>query len=346
MPDSVFYSKSKNYSLKELAAIAECEISENSNADLVIEDLATLNNAEANHISFLSNKKYIAAFKSTKAGAVIIANYAKSMAPEGVNLLIAKDPYLAYAKIATAFYPQITPKKYQAPTAFIENTAKIDDNCYIGHASFIGKNVKIGKSVTISPGAYIGDGCEIGDNTYIGPNVNLISTKMGANCIIHSGVCIGQDGFGFAQSQQGHFKVPQLGRVIIGNFVEIGANSCIDCGAIEDTHIGDFCKLDNMVQLGHNVKLGMGCVIVSLVGIAGSTELGDFVVVGGQVGIAGHVKIGSMTQIAAQSGVHKDLEGGRAYGGAPVEPIREWQRKMMFMNNHIKKLMQERKETA
>jgi UDP-3-O-[3-hydroxymyristoyl] glucosamine N-acyltransferase len=339
MIDQNFHKKSGSYKLSELAEIAGAEIfnKDSVDIDLIINDVAPLDEAGSGQISFFGNAKYLEAFQNSKASAFVMAKSMIDKAPKGAVLLIAKDPNLSFAKISSKFYPATKVAPLISEKSSVASSATLGKNIRIEPFAVIGENVKLGDNCYIGSGTLIGDNVEIGDNSYIASNVTITHAIIGKNALFHPGVRIGQDGFGFAQEAGVHFKVPQLGRVIIGDFVEIGANSCIDRGALKDTKIADHTKIDNLVQLGHNVELGKGCFIVSQVGIAGSTKLGDYVVVGGQVGIAGHLNVGSMTQIAAKSGVAQDLKGGQAYGGAPAQPIREWQRQMFFLQNLYKK---------
>ncbi len=205
----------------------------------------------------------------------------------------------------------------------------------------IGAQAVIGDGVVIGANTVIGKGVQIGSGSRIGALCTISHTIMGSQCIIHRGTHIGQDGFGFAMGRGGHVKVPQLGRVMIGSHVEIGSGTCIDRGAGPDTIIGDGCKIDNLVQIAHNVQLGRGCVVVSQVGISGSTVLEDGVVAGGQVGIAGHLTIGAGAMLAARSGVTRNLEGAKAYGGTPAVPIKDWHRQVVALNRLIKSTARE-----
>jgi UDP-3-O-[3-hydroxymyristoyl] glucosamine N-acyltransferase len=324
-----FFHRAGPFKVKELAKETGCKVVGDEN--LSIKDIATLESGNEQNISFLSNPKYVEAFRESKAAVVILEERFASNAPEGMTLLISDNPYYAYAQIAAKFYPNKKYKAHIAKTAVVHKTAKIHDSCHIADNAVIDANVEIGQGTVIGANTCIEEGVIIGKNCNIKSNVTLTHCQIGNDCIIHSGVRIGQDGFGFAPSAKGVIKVEQLGAVLIGDNVEIGSNTCIDRGAVEDTIIGNGTKIDNLVQIGHNVKIGQSCFIVSQAGIAGSTEIGNGVQLGGQVGIAGHIKIGDRAMLAARSGVMSNVEPFAVLGGAPAVPIKQWHRMTAYL---------------
>lgn len=340
MVDHRFFHAAGTFSLGQLAEIGGCELSDKTHQDKTIANVAAIEDASEGDITFLSNKKYANKLQGTKATACIIAESAKDKAPEGLALLIADDPYLAFAKIASALFPSNDNKTEISPQAHIDASATIGENVTIEPGAVIKENAVIGDGCFIGAHSYVGAGVIIGNHCQIHPNVTLTHSIIGNNTTLFPGARIGQDGFGFATTKTGqHVKVPQLGRVIIGDDVEIGANTCIDRGSTNDTIIEDGCRLDNLVQIGHNARIGQGSVLVSQVGISGSTKVGKFCAFGGQVGIAGHLNIGDQTQIAAQSGVMHDLEGGQTYAGTPTLPFTD-QAKLVVM---LRKMIQKKK---
>ncbi len=335
MADPDFFQKSKSFSIAEIVEITSCEVS--GDADLILDDVSALKDAQKNHLSFLDNIKYKSDFIETAAGACFVLPEMVEYAPDGVVCLITPSPYKAYALAAQAFYPDDAPKAQIAKSAFIDESAKIGSGAVIGHNVVVCANVEIGDNIWIEANSVIQHNVKIGSNCRIGANTTISHAIIGDNVHIYTGVRIGQDGFGFAIDPAGHVKVPQLGRVIIGNNVEIGANTTIDRGAGPDTIIGQGTWIDNLVQIGHNVKTGRGCVIVSQVGISGSTTLEDYVAIGGQVGIAGHLNIGMGTKIGAQAGVISDIAAGEEYLGSPAMPKRQFFRQVAALNRLIKK---------
>lgn len=328
MADPRFFSLAGPFTLGALAEIAQAEIGGGADNKAVFTDVAPLHVAGPGTVSFLDNKKYIKAFSESRAGACLVHPDLADRAPSGMALLLTREPYRAYARVAAAFYPVPVVVGGVHPTAVVDPAAVLGEGVRVEAGAIIGARAEIGAGTVIGPNAVIGEGVVIGPNGVVGANASISHTIMGASVHIYPGCRIGQEGFGFAMSAKGHLKVPQLGRVIIGDDVEVGANSTIDRGAGPDTVIGAGCRIDNLVQIGHNVQLGRGCVLVAQSGVAGSSKLGDFVVLGGQVGISGHVTVGSGAQVAAQAGVMREIEPGGIVMGYPAKPIKEFWREV------------------
>jgi UDP-3-O-[3-hydroxymyristoyl] glucosamine N-acyltransferase len=298
--------------------------------DKKIKSLATLKDADKNSLSFFHSSKYYEDLKKTKAAGVLISKDYQNDLPQNVSALICDDPYLKFAYASALFAPKIS---LESTPPALGDGAKVDESVRFG------KNVKIGKNSIIMAGCYLGDNVRVGDDCIIYPNVTIYhGCKIKNRVIIHSGAVIGADGFGFAHNNKGeHIKIYQLGAVEIESDVEVGANTTIDRGALGDTFIGRGTKIDNLVQIGHNAKIGPNSIIVAGCAIAGSAELGRNVVLGGQSAVAGHLKIGDMAQFAARSGVTKSMEGGKIYAGAPAMEIRLWRRLQAVLARLAKK---------
>jgi UDP-3-O-[3-hydroxymyristoyl] glucosamine N-acyltransferase len=324
--DPRFYSVAGPFSLQEIAKIAEARVGDSADVQATFLDVQPLTSADINHISFLDNKLYIDQFIKTQAGACIVHPEFANKSPSGVSLILTENPYRAYALVASAFYPTASLLKKQSSNMLIDDTAIVGKNCEISLGVVIGKNAIIGDNSKISSNSVIGPGVKLGKDCLIGSNVSVFYTLIGDRVFISAGAQIGNDGFGFVPGRENHIKVPQLGRVIIKDNVEIGANCTIDRGSGPDTVIGAGTKIDNLVHIAHNVKVGRNCMIVGQVGISGSTEIGDFTVIGGQAGIAGHLHIGDGVKIGAKSGVIGNLMDGVTVGGFPARPIKEWLR--------------------
>ncbi|MBT6441615.1 MAG: UDP-3-O-(3-hydroxymyristoyl)glucosamine N-acyltransferase [Alphaproteobacteria bacterium] len=331
MADPRFFSVAGPFTLAELADRVSARLADPTTAEQSVEDVAPLHEAGPSSISFLDNRKYISAFRETHAGACIVHPSLADRAPTGTSLLLSDNPYKSYALTAQAFYPVDVPEPAIAPSAIVDETAELGSGCRIEAGAVVGAHVKLGKRCLIEPNVVIGRAVELGDDCTIGSCATLSHCLIGDRVRIYPGARIGQDGFGFAPAATGHTKVPQLGRVIIRDDCEIGANTCIDRGSGPDTVIGKGTWLDNLVQIGHNAKTGAGCVMAGQSGISGSTEIGDFVQLGGQSGLAGHLHIGDGVRIAAQSGVIKDVSSGTSYGGTPAVPIRDWHRQSTIL---------------
>jgi UDP-3-O-[3-hydroxymyristoyl] glucosamine N-acyltransferase len=324
MSDPRFFRQGGSLTLAQLAKICGATASEGSDPDSVFVDVASLDAAGPQHVSFLDNRKYIGAFEKSRAGVCVVRPELAARAPKGMVLLLTPNPYRAYARIARSFYPDEPLREGIAPSAVIDPDARIGAGCEIEAGVVIGAGAEIGERCRIAPNAVIGAGVVVGEATEIGAGASLSHCLIGSHVLIHPGVRIGQRGFGFTMDPEGFIKVPQLGRVIVEDEVEIGANSTIDRGAGPDTVIGKGSMIDNLVQIGHNVEMGEGCVIVSQAGISGSTWLGKRVVLAAQAGLTGHLRIGEGVQIAAQSGVMRDVDAGAKVCGSPAVPIKQF----------------------
>ena len=331
MPDPRFFALAGPFALAEIAEATGASIAAGADPATQLSDVAPLGRADAQHLSFLDNRKYVDAFAACRAGACIAPAGLAHRAPPGVAVLTSEAPYKAYALAAAMFYPSPAPEPGVHPAAVIDAEAELGDGCRVEAGAAIAAGARIGARCLIGANAVIGPAVEIGDDTRIGAGASLSHCLIGARVSIFPGVRIGQEGFGFALDPQGHVSVPQLGRVLIEDDVEIGANTTIDRGSGPDTVIGQGCRLDNLVQVAHNVRIGRGSVVAAQTAFAGSVTIGDFVLIGGQVAVSGHLTVGDGARIAGQSGVVKDIEPGATMGGTPAVPIRQWHRQSAIL---------------
>lgn len=328
-----FFTRAGPFQLGDLSAQSEARPGTEADTSVAIHDVRTLDDATNRDVAFFENPKYLGQFLETRAAACFVLERFADRAPPDTAVLLSDYPYRSFALALRRFYPDSLLPKTARDTGEgfrhgVHASAELEPGVVVEPGAAVGPEARIGGGTTIAAGACIGYRVHIGRDCYIGPATSVTHALVGNRVLLHSGVCIGQDGFGFAMSPTGHLKVPQIGRVIIQDDVEIGANSAIDRGALRDTIIGEGTKIDNLVQIGHNVVIGRHCIIVALAGISGSSELGDGVVLGGQVGIVGHVKVGSGARIAAQSGIRTDVPPGVEWGGTPAKAKRDWFREV------------------
>lgn len=337
MVDTNFFKNNGPFTLKQVVDIIEAEVIQPCNLDAVIIDIAPMETAGENEICFFYDRKAKEKATNIKAKACVTNSDLKDWIPYGINVLIVEDPKLAFLKLNKAMYEEYVPESTISESATIAKSAKIGINCYIGPNVVLEENVIIGDNCRLEANSYIGRGCKLGNNCRIGVGAYITYTVMGNDCYIYTGARVGADGFGFNTINGKHVRIPQVGRVVIGNDVEVGANSCIDRGALGDTVIGDGCRIDNLVQVAHNDKMGRGCIVVAQTGIAGSCSFGDYVVCGGQTGFADHLTVGSGAQIGAQSGIMRDIEPGTIVMGTPAVPFKDFMRQVSFLQRNSKK---------
>ena len=289
--------------------------------------VAPLQEAGPDQVSFLDNRRYAQLLRSSRAGAVVLHPAMAGEVPEGTVAILTETPYLGFARVAALFHPALRPQAGIHPTAVIAPDAVVGEGTEIGPYVVVGAGARIGRScilhahVVVGPGVVLGDGCRLHAHS------SISHALVGDGVVLHPGARVGQEGFGFAPTPDGRYEtMPQLGRVILGDGVEIGANACVDRGSQGDTVLGPGTRLDNLVQIGHNVRTGRSCVVVAQAGIAGSTTLGDFVMVAAQAGLAGHLQVGTKARIGAQAGVMNDVPAGTDVMGSPAWPVRQFWR--------------------
>jgi UDP-3-O-[3-hydroxymyristoyl] glucosamine N-acyltransferase len=332
-----FFQRGQGLTVREIARLAGAAPRAGADLDRRITGIASLDGATPHDLAFLDSLKYAGQAAVTGAGACLTVERFASHVPAHVSLLCVRAPYRAFVEVARALFPDaLRPSSLfeasgAAAGAFVHDTARTESGVTIDPGAVVGPRAEIGAGTVIGAGAVIGPDVRIGRNCSIGANVSIVHTLMGDRVIIHPGCSIGQDGFGFVMGAGGHRKVPQIGRVIIQDDVEVGAGTTIDRGAVRDTVIGEGSKIDNLVQVGHNVSVGRHCVLVAQTGISGSATIEDFAVLGARVGVNNHVTIGEGAQIAATANVKDDVPPGARWGGTPAKPALQWAREMYVL---------------
>jgi len=328
-----FFERAGPFTLRQIAEHVGAKLVHDSDGARSIEDVRPLRTAGQSHLTFFDNRRYAEQLKTTYAGACIVSGNDAAHVPAGSAILTTTTPYAAFAMALQLFYADALRSKAAADSAcgdgpLVHPTARIDPTAAIEPGAIVGREAVIGSRTTVAAGAVVGYRVVLGSDCYVGAGATLTHAVVGNGSIIHAGARIGQDGFGFAVCAKGRVKVPQVGCVVIGDDVEIGANTTIDRGTLTDTVIGDGTKIDNLVQIAHNVVIGRHCIIVAQSGIAGSAELGDYVVMGAKSGVIGHVKVGRGAQIAGMCHVKDDVAPGAKMGGTPGRPFKEWAREV------------------
>ena len=336
MIDNRFYPQIKKVKVRDLAAA--CGMDVVGEGDFEISSVATLKKATSTELSFYGNKKYLDDLKNTKAGAVIVSKEDVVNLPKGVLALVSQKKVMVdYGYALQILFPDEGHLHHISCKTQIYESAVIGKDCYICDNTYIGEDVEIGDDVIIGHNSVIGKGCKIGSGCRIRSNVTISHSILGDNVIVNSGARIGESGFGIIPDKDKMVFVKQVGRVLIGNNVRIGANTTIDRGSVEDTVIGDNTIIDNLVQIGHNVHVGNNSIIVAQVGIAGSSTIGNGVILAGQVGVSGHVSIGDGAVIAAKSGIASDVAPKRIMGGIPAVDIGIWKRQSILLKMMVSK---------
>ena len=330
MADPIFFKPSRDLTIGDIADFTGASLRNPKLAPRSVARLASLNDASDDALVFVDGKKNAQALAGIKAAGVLCSEDVADSVPSNVATLVTRNPQRDFSSVGRMLFPvSVRPESWLgetgvSPAAYVHPTASIEAGATIEAGAVIGKGVSVGTGTLIAATAVVGEGCQIGRDSYIGPGVAVQFAMIGNRVSLHPGVRIGQDGFGYVPGPRGLEKVPQLGRVILQDDVEIGANTTIDRGALSDTVIGEGTKIDNLVQIAHNVRIGRFCIVAAHCGISGSCVIGDQTMLGGRVGLADHLVIGSRVQIAAASGVMNDIPDGERWGGFPARPIKQW----------------------
>lgn len=342
MKEPAFFAPSRRIAAGEIALLTGAELRDPKDATVEIAALASISESIEGSLVFVSGKRSVKGLEDTPAAAVLCMPEVAALVPSGgPAVLVTPKPQAAFAAVARLLFPtamqpgSITGETGRSTRANIAADAEIEDGVTIEAGAVIGLGAAIGRGTIIAPNAVIGASCKIGRDSYVGPGVTVQCAMVGDRVIIHAGTRIGQDGFGYLPGPTGLEKVPQIGRVVIQDDVEIGANTTIDRGALSDTVIGQGTKIDNLVQIAHNVRIGRGCVIAGHSGLSGSVTLGDYVMLGGRVGVADHINIGTGAQLAASSGVMNDVPAGERWAGSPAKAIRDAFRELAALRSLV-----------
>jgi UDP-3-O-[3-hydroxymyristoyl] glucosamine N-acyltransferase len=331
-----FFEQTASSTLADIAALTKAYLVDASRGGQPVRGLASLDEAGPMHLTFFDNLKYAGGLAATKAGACLVNPRFEARVPAHVAVLRAAQPFHEFVTIARELYSSaLRPQSWFgncgiAESAVIDPSARLEDGVIVDPLAVIGPNVEIGAGTVVGAGAVIGANVRIGRDCNVGARTAIQFALIGNNVLIHPGCSIGQDGFGFVFfGPDGHLKVPQAGRVLIQNDVEIGAGTTIDRGSLRDTVIGQGTKIDNQVQIGHNVTIGRNCLLAAQIGLAGSLTIGDNVALGAKVGINNHLHIGDGAQVTAMSGVKDDIPAGGRWGGFFAKPTRQWFREIV-----------------
>jgi UDP-3-O-[3-hydroxymyristoyl] glucosamine N-acyltransferase len=352
MTEPKFFKARQGLTIEEIVALTGATLKAGARADALIRNVAPLDRAGPSDISFLDKGLFADAAAKTRAGACLVSARLLARVPEHLVTLQVRDPFRAYVTVSRALFPDaLRPSSlFEAqgvsPGVSIHPTARLEEGVTVDPGAVIGPRAEIGAGSVIGPNAVIGPEVRIGRNCNIGPQCSLTHALLGDRVIVHAGCQIGQDGFGYSMAPTGHVKIPQVGRVIIQDDVEIGAGTTIDRGAIRDTVIGEGTKIDNLCQIGHNCTIGRHCVIVAHAAIGGTVTLHDYVALGGRVTIAPQTVIGEGAQLAAMSGLHGTIPAGARWAGVPAQPAKQWMRQLFMLERLGKRAANEGADVA
>jgi UDP-3-O-[3-hydroxymyristoyl] glucosamine N-acyltransferase len=332
MSDPVFFVPSRRFTAIEIANLTGAELIDSSYADKVVSTIAPASEGGSEALVFVEGRRNAGVLESLRAAVILCTSDVADQVPDGIAVLVAAKPQAAFAQIGRLLFPAaaspraMTGETGVSPRAFVDPSARLEPGVIIEPGAVIGADVAIGSGTIVAPNAVVGASTQIGRDCYIGSNTTLQCALIGNRVVIHSGASIGREGFGFVGGPRGPERIPQIGRVVIQDNVEIGANTTVDRGTMADTIIGEGTKIDNLVQIAHNVRIGRGCVIAGHCGISGSVTIGDYVMMGGRVGLADHLTIGSGARLAAASGFMNDVPAGEVWAGLPARPMMEFMR--------------------
>ncbi|HWM82820.1 MAG TPA: UDP-3-O-(3-hydroxymyristoyl)glucosamine N-acyltransferase [Pseudolabrys sp.] len=352
MTEPQFLKQTEGLALGDIVALTGAKAPDGAALDRRILDVAPVDTAGPADLTFVDQPKYVPQLARTHAAACFVSPRLMSHVPAHVVALQIEAPYRALVAVARTLFPgALRPSSFcgnagVSPAAHVDPTARLEDAVIVDAGAVIGPDVEIGSGTLIGANAVIGPEVRIGRDCAIGPGTTISNALVGDRVIIHAGARLGLDGFGYLPGPKGHEKVPQVGRVIVQDEVEVGANTTIDRGAMRDTVIGEGTKIDNLVQIAHNVTIGRRCIVVAQTGISGSVVIGDYVLLGGQAGLKDHLTIGDGAQIAAQSGVMEDIPAGTKWGGFPAQPARDWMRSVLVLRRLSRQNSSSEKETG
>ncbi|WP_367116773.1 UDP-3-O-(3-hydroxymyristoyl)glucosamine N-acyltransferase [Bauldia sp.] len=340
--DPAFFQRAQPISLERVAVITGAVIADPAQADRMVGGVATLERAGPDDVTYMGHRSLSDALGATRAAACFITERDVLLAPPSTVVLVTASPERAFAILTGYFYPDslrpmpVCGEAGVSPAAHVAESARLEKGVTVEAGAVVGPGAEVGADSLIAAGSIIGAGVRIGRESSVGPSASVLHALIGNRVVLHPGVRVGQDGFGYVPGAAGHLKIPQVGRVIIQDDVEIGANTTIDRGSSRDTVIGEGTKIDNLVQIGHNVVIGRHCLIAGNAGISGSVVMGDFVMIGGGTGVRDHVSIGNNVKIAAAAAVHSNIPDGETWGGYPAMPIDRFYRQMRTLQRIVR----------